>query len=114
MVVESLAHALLSLGRVEELDRLDLEHVGSAEGTLIRALQARDRGDADALDLMRVALASAEDGRSRLMALEGLAMFGEVDEVALASLGVGNGAELIGSGQWPPTTVATTRLRRSC
>ncbi len=93
MVVESLAHALLSLGRVEELDRLDLEHVGSAEGTLIRALQARDRGDADALDLMRVALAYAEDGRSRLMALEGLAMFGEVDEAALASLGFGNGAE---------------------
>ena len=35
----------------------------------------------------------AEDDRSRLMALEGLAMFGETDEAALASLDPGDGTE---------------------
>ena len=92
-VVEPLAHALLHLGRIDELDKLDLELVGGSEEALIRALQARDRGDADAVDLMRAAVEHAEDDRSRLMALEGLTLFGETHEAALASLDPGNGAE---------------------
>ena len=92
-VVEPLAHALLALGRIDELDKLDLELVGGSEEALIRALQARDRGDADAVDLMRAAVEHAEDDRSRLMALEGLAMFGQIDEAALASLDPGDGVE---------------------
>ena len=85
-VIASLAHALLTLGRVDELDKLNLEVVGGSEEVLIRALQARDLGDANALDLMRAAVEQAEDDRERLMALEGLAMFGETDEEALTRL----------------------------
>ena len=92
-VVEPLAHALLALGRIDELDKLDLDLIGDSEEALIRALQARDRGDADAVDLMRAAVENSEDDRSRVMALEGLAMFGEINEASLASLDPGGGAE---------------------
>ena len=85
-VVESLAHALLELGRLDELDGLDLELVGGSEETLIRALQAHDRGDFDAVELMRAAVEQAKDSRTRLMALEGLALFGETDKAGLAGL----------------------------
>ncbi len=92
-VVESLAHALLRLGRFEELDAVDLELVGGSEEALLRALQARNSGDADALELMRAAVEHADDDRSRLMALEGLALFGESDEATLGGLGPDGAAE---------------------
>ncbi len=92
-VVECLAHALLRLGRVDKLDELDLELVGDSDESLIRAMQARSRGDADALDLMRAAVERAEDHRALMMALEGLAQFGETHEAALANLDGGDGAD---------------------
>lgn len=85
-VVAALAHALLALGRVNELDKLNLEAVDGSEGVLIRALRARDLGDANALHLMRAAVGQAKDERERLMALDGLALFGEIDEEALTLL----------------------------
>ena len=83
-VVRCLAHALLALGRHEEIDNLSLELVDGSEGALLLAMQARSRGDADAEALMRRAVERADDDRTRLMALNGLALFGEVDEAALA------------------------------
>lgn len=85
-VVEPLVHALLELGRFDELDKLDLELVGGSEETLIRAFQARARGDFNAVELMREAVDQAEEPRAQTMALEGLALFGETDETALAAL----------------------------
>ena len=92
-VVECLAHALLQLGRIDELYELDLELVDGSDESLIRAMQARSRGDADALDLMRAAVERAEDHRALMMALEGLAQFGETHEAALANLDGGDKAE---------------------
>ena len=85
-VVECLAHALLDLGRVDDLARLNLDLVDGAEGTLLRAMRARSRGDAGAVELMRTAVEQADDDRTLLMALEGLALSGETDETALAGL----------------------------
>lgn len=92
-VVASLAHALLMLGRVEELDELSLELVGGAEELLIRALQARSRGDSNARDLMRTAIEEAGDDWALLRALEGLALLGETDEAALSRLDGADEAE---------------------
>ena len=92
-VVKCLANALLDLGRHEELDDLDLDLLDESEGALIRAMQARARGDTDAVMLMREAIVQAEDDRTRLMALHGLALFGEVDEPALTQVSTARAAD---------------------
>lgn len=92
-VVKCLANALLDLDRHEELDELDLDVLDESEGALLRAMQARARGDTDAVTLMREAVAQAEDDRTRLMALHGLALFGEVDEPALRQVTTARAAD---------------------
>ena len=92
-VVKCLANALLDLGRHEELDDLDLDLLDESEGALIRAMQARASGDTDAVMLMREAIVQAEDDRTRLMALHGLALFGEVDEPALTQVSTARAAD---------------------
>ena len=92
-VVKCLANALLDLGRHEELDDLDLDLLDESEGALIRAMQARARGDTDAVTLMREAIVQAHDDRTRLMALHGLALFGEVDEPALGQVSTARAAD---------------------
>ena len=82
-VVTHRAHALLMLERHDELDGLDWDLIDASEGALMVAHRARGRGDPDAAELMRKAFDEAADDRRRLMALHGLALFGEVDEAAL-------------------------------
>ena len=94
-VVNRLAQALLSLDRPEEIERLDLDLLDGSEGTLIRAFVARSRSDADAVALMREAVEQADDDRTRLMALHGLASFGEVDEEALGRVSTARAAEVV-------------------
>ena len=94
-VVNRLASALLSLDRPEEIERLDLDLLDGSEGTLIRAFAARSRGDVDAVALMRQAVEQADDDRTRLMALHGLAFFGEVDESALGQVSTARDAEVV-------------------
>ena len=83
VVVKNRAHALLRLERYDELDGLDWDLLDRSEGTLFAAFRARGRGDPDAAELMRKALDEATDDSRRLMALHGLALFGELDEAAL-------------------------------
>ena len=82
-VVTNRAHALLMLDRHDELEGLDWNLIDASEGALMVAYQARNRGDPDAAELMRKALDEATDDNRRLMALHGLALFGELDEAAL-------------------------------
>lgn len=82
-VVTNRAHALLMLDRHDELEGLDWNLIDASEGALMVAYQARSRGDPDAAELMRKALDEATDDNRRLMALHGLALFGELDEEAL-------------------------------
>ena len=89
-VVTNRAHALLMLDRHDELDSLDWDLIDGSEGALMVAHQARGRGDPDAVELMRKALIEATDDGRKLMALHGLALFGEVDEAALERI---DGAE---------------------
>lgn len=89
-VVTNLARALLMLDRHDELDSLDWDLIDGSEGALMVAHQARGRGDPDAAELMRKAFDEATDDSQRLMALHGLALFGELDEAALERI---DGAE---------------------
>lgn len=89
-VVTNRAHALLMLDRHDELEGLDWNLIDASEGALMVAYQARSRGDPDAAELMRKALDEATDDTRRLMALHGLALFGELDEAALERI---DGAE---------------------
>ena len=82
-VVTNRAHALLMLDRHDELDGLDWDLIDATKGALMMAYRARSRGDPDAVELMRKALDEATDDSRRLMALHGLALFGELDEAAL-------------------------------
>ena len=82
-VVTNRAHALLMLDRHDELDGLNWDLIDGSEGALMVAHQARGRGDPDAVELMRKAFDEATDDSRRLMALHGLALFGELDEAAL-------------------------------
>ena len=82
-VVKNRAHALLMLNRHDELEGLDWDLLDGSEGALIAAFRARGRGDPDAAELMRRAVDEAADDRQRLMAAQGLALFGEIDEAAL-------------------------------
>ena len=82
-VVTNRAHALLMLDRHDELDDWDWDLIDASEGALMVAYQARGRGDPNAVELMRKALDDATDDSRRLMALHGLALFGELDEAAL-------------------------------
>ena len=83
VVVTNRAHALLMLDRHDELDSLDWDLIDASEGALMLAHQARGRGDPDAVELMRKAFDEATDDSRRLMALHGLALFGELDEAEL-------------------------------
>ncbi|MCY3807449.1 MAG: hypothetical protein OXG91_13340 [bacterium] len=91
-----LAHALLLLGRGDEIDESALDRIDSSESTLIRALQTRSRGEPGAVELMRQALEQATGERAILMALEGLAMLGETDENALSAVSAGNEEQVDG------------------
>lgn len=93
-VVNRLAKALLALGRPEEIGHLDLDLLDGSEAVLIRAFVAHSRGDVDAVTLMRQAIEQADDDRTRLMALHGLALFGEVDESALGQVSTAGDAEV--------------------
>lgn len=86
-VVKNRAHALLMLNRHDELDGLDWDLLDGAESSLFAAFRARGRGDPNAAELMRTAATEATDDRQRLMALHGLALFGELDEAALELIG---------------------------
>ena len=87
-VVRVRAIALLGLGRVEELRELDLEIFDDSEGAYLAALRAQARGDHNAAELMRDAVAQARDDRELRRALGGLALFGETDEEALGRLDI--------------------------
>ena len=89
-VVTHRAHALLMLERHDELDGLDWDLIDASDGALMVAHQARGLGDPDAAELMRRAFDEANNDSQRLMALHGLALFGEVDEAALERI---DGAE---------------------
>ncbi len=91
-VVECLAEALLVLGRREQLDNVNIELLDPPEQAHLRALRAHSRGDPDALPLMREALEQATDDRLRLRAHHGLALFGELDETALAQISTADDA----------------------
>ena len=84
-VVRVRAIALLGLGRVQELD---LEIFDDSEGAYFAALRAQARGDHNAAELMREAVAQARDDRELRRALGGLALFGETDEEALGRLDI--------------------------
>ena len=84
-VVECTARALLILGRHSEIDELHIDNVNPSGKKLLLALQAANRGDANAASLMRAAVEQAESF-DRLPALLGLANFGETNEDALAIL----------------------------
>ena len=84
-VQRQLAHALLMLRRYEAIDTVSLDRIGPADAALIRAMQARGRGDPTATSRMRQAVAQASDN-SRRRALLGLALFGEVDEAQMAEV----------------------------
>ena len=84
-VQRKLAHALLMLGRYEAIDAVSLDQIDPAEAALVRAMQARGRGESTASSKMRRAVAQASDN-SRLRALLGLALFGEVDEAQMAEV----------------------------
>ncbi len=89
-----LAHALLQLGRGDEIDDATLDRVDGSESTLLRATQAHSKGEPGAADLMRQAVEEAEDHRALVLALEGLALFGETDELALGSFSDGDQGEV--------------------
>ena len=91
-VVECLAEALLVLGRREQLDNVNIELLDPPAQAHLRALRAHSRGDPDALPLMREALEQATDDRLRLRAHHGLALFGELDETALAQISTADDA----------------------
>ncbi|WP_420618038.1 tetratricopeptide repeat protein [Candidatus Poriferisocius sp.] len=95
-VARILAHTLVMVGRGDEIDESALDRIDGSENTLIRALQALNRGDPAASDLMREAIAQAEGDRDVLMALEGLALLGETDEGAMARVALGNEAGIDG------------------
>ena len=82
-VITNRAHALLMLDRHDELENLDWNLIDASKGALMMAYRARSRGDPDAVELMRKALDEATDDCRRLMALHGLALFGELDDAAL-------------------------------
>ncbi len=84
-VIKNRAHALLTLNRYSELDKLDWDLLDESDSCLIKALQARGRDDPDALELMRKAVGVASDDQL-LMALHCLALLGEVDEAGLERL----------------------------
>lgn len=79
----NLAQAYLMLGRLDDIDTLRLEGVDASEAAHIRALQADQLGDAAALSRMRRSLSQAADEPSRLRAMFGLAMLGEVSNADL-------------------------------
>ena len=85
-VRRTMAHALLMLDRASEVDVIRLDGIEDAEAALIRAMQAISLSDDAALSRMRNALARAADEPSRLRALFGLALLGEIDEGALAEV----------------------------
>ena len=85
-VQAKLAHALLTLGRYDEIDTVSLDLLDASEAALIRAMQAHGLGDATASSRMRRALARASDDTSRRKALLGLALLGEIDETAMADV----------------------------
>lgn len=85
-VQKKLAHALLTLGRYDDIDTVSLDLLDASEAALIRAMQAQGLGDATASSRMRRALARASDDTSRRRALLGLALLGEVDETAMADV----------------------------
>jgi tetratricopeptide (TPR) repeat protein len=95
-VARILAHTLVMLGRGDEIDESALDRIDGSENTLIRALQALNREDPAASDLMREAVAQAEDERDTLMALGGLALLGETDEDAIDRVASGNEAGIAG------------------
>ena len=96
-VQAQLAHALLMLGRYEAIDTVSLDQIDAAEATLIRAMQARGRGDPTAASRMRRAVAQASDHAARRRALHGLALFGEVDETQMAEVTESDAALFRGS-----------------
>lgn len=85
-VVECLAEALLVLDRLEQLDKIDVDVLDASERTHLLALRAHRSGAPNAHRLMRDALEQATDDKTRLRAHHGLALFGELDEAALAQL----------------------------
>lgn len=86
------AMALLHLGRNEESMAVKLDDIASFDRMLLEAFQARNCDDPNAPGLMRQALNHAEDEASRMKALHGLALFGEVDESDLCVLSDPSGA----------------------
>ena len=87
------AKALVFLQRNAELAAMDLGGVSEFDACLVRATQARNRGDENAVQLMRNAVASASDEGTRIAALYGLALFGEIDEDAVLALSVDAAAD---------------------
>lgn len=76
MVRRNLAVALAKLGRFEELSRIDLSDVPVFEQRLLRAWQAVQREDDDAVELMQAAFDEATDDADKASALHGLAALG--------------------------------------
>ena len=95
-VQAKLAHALLMLGHYDAIDTVSLDQIDPAEAALIRAMQARGRGDPTASSRMRQALAQASDESSRRQALLGLALFGEIDETQMAGVSESDAALIRG------------------
>ena len=85
-VQPKLAHAMLMLGRYDEIDTVRLDAVDAVEAALIRAMQARGRDDPAARSQMRRAVAQASEDPIRRHALLGLALFGEIDETQMAEV----------------------------
>ena len=86
VVKRNLADARMSLGQHEDIDILELEGIGPSERARIEGMKALSRGDEAAVSLLRNALALADDEESRIKAMRGLAMAGQIDEAALLEI----------------------------
>lgn len=91
-VQAKLADALMMLGRYDDIDTVRLDEIDASEAALIRAMQARGRGDPSARSKMRRALATASDGPLRRQALFGMALFGEIDEAQMTDVSASDAA----------------------
>ena len=86
------AMALLHMGRNEESMAIELDDIAPFDRMLLEAFQARNRDDPNGPTLMRQALNYAEDEPSRMKALHGLALFGDVEESDFCVLSDSSGA----------------------
>ena len=85
-VINYYAHALIATDNLAEIDNLDFDQLGVYEETFLKAIRAHSGKQSNARELMQHAISLAKSDEEQLMAMRGLALFGEHDAQMLAEI----------------------------